>query len=358
MKGENVTMAGAQSDTEGRASGVESPSSARVLCAGILVADIFIPPMAALPAAGELRATEDFLLTPGGCAANVAADLARLGVGAAVAGRVGADAFGDFVATDLRARGVVATGIVRSSQMGTSKTVILPVIGEDRRYIHAFGANAEFSADDIDVDSIPRGGVLYLGGFFIMPGLDSRAVRDRFQYARANGITTVLDVVVPAGMGDGLMDRLADILLYTDYFMPNADEGLALTGETEPRKQAVRFLDSGCGAVVVTQGRDGALLLSATTHYESDAYTIDFLDGSGAGDAFAAGFITGLIEKWEMSDTLKFASAIGASACMQLGCTAGVFTRAEAEEFIRANPLRTVQHAIPNRPAPPMAAGL
>src|SRR5260370_31590670 len=73
----------------------------RSLCAGILVADIFVPPLPALPEAGQLLATDDFLIDTGGCAANVAAGLAKLGVAVAVAGKVGKDAFGDFIVQDL-----------------------------------------------------------------------------------------------------------------------------------------------------------------------------------------------------------------------------------------------------------------
>ena len=322
----------------------------RVLCTGILVADIFVPPLPALPAAGELRATEDFLLDSGGCAANVATCLARLGIPTAVTGRVGSDVFGEFIANDLSAKGVVTIGIRRSSRMGTSKTVILPVIGEDRRFIHTFGANAEFHGADIDLDTLPSNGVLYLGGFLIMPVLEPHAVAELFRTARGRGVTTVLDVVVPAGDASDARRLLAGILPFTDYFLPNDEEARALTGETAPTRQAVHFLEGGCGTVLITQGKKGTLLLSQTQHVEADSYSCEFVDGSGSGDAFAAGFITGLVEKWEIADTLKFASAIGASACTKLGCTTGVFTRAEAQAFMRQHALKLTEHPMPSGP--------
>jgi sugar/nucleoside kinase (ribokinase family) len=308
--------------------------SSQVLCTGILVADIFVPPLSALPAAGELRATEDFLLDTGGCAANVATGLARLGIGAAVAGRVGSDVFGDFIEKDLHAKGVDTSGIRLSTQLGTSKTVILPVIGEDRRFIHTFGANAEFSEADIALDALPEKGVLYLGGFLIMPALKSEAVAALFRTARERGITTVLDVVVPAGDASDSMGLLSAILPFTDYFLPNDEEAHALTGETVPHRQAGRFREAGCGTVLITQGKNGTLLVNERLNYQVDTYLVEFVDGSGSGDAFAAGFITGLVEGWELDHTLEFASAVGASACTKLGCTPGVFTRPEAEAFM------------------------
>src|SRR6266849_8746164 len=77
-----------------------------VLCAGIIVADHISSPISHLPAAGELVLADQLLLTIGGCAANVAVDLGKLGVNAAVVGRVGNDVFGRVVADMLRERGV------------------------------------------------------------------------------------------------------------------------------------------------------------------------------------------------------------------------------------------------------------
>ena len=77
-----------------------------VVCAGILVADIFVPPLERLPRVGELVVTEDFLVQPGGCAANTAISLVKLGVSVSVAGKVGSDLFGDAVERDLHAWGV------------------------------------------------------------------------------------------------------------------------------------------------------------------------------------------------------------------------------------------------------------
>src|SRR5205809_4585302 len=122
---------------------------AEVLGAGIMVADHVCAPIAHLPAAGELVMADNMLLTIGGCAANAAVDLAKMGVRAAVVGRVGADIFGKVVTEMLRTAGVDVSAITTSRTADTSQTLIVNVQGEDRRFIHTFGANAEFSAADI-----------------------------------------------------------------------------------------------------------------------------------------------------------------------------------------------------------------
>src|SRR5215472_15810173 len=105
-----------------------------VLCAGIIVADHVSSPIAHLPAAGELVLADQLLLTIGGCAPNVAVDLVKLGVSAAVVGRVGGDVFGRVVADLLREQHVDVAGLAVIPNVETSQTLIVNVVGEDRRF--------------------------------------------------------------------------------------------------------------------------------------------------------------------------------------------------------------------------------
>src|SRR5256714_71549 len=136
--------------------------SCDVLCAGIVVADHICTPISHLPAAGELVLADRLLLTLGGCAANVAGDLGELRVRAMVLGRVGDDVFGRVVGEMLRGEGVGVAGLHTSPGVDTSQTLIVNVAGQDRRFIHTFGANALFSAADISLDLAKRCEVLYL----------------------------------------------------------------------------------------------------------------------------------------------------------------------------------------------------
>jgi sugar/nucleoside kinase (ribokinase family) len=309
-----------------------SGSTCDVLCIGVLVADILAPPLPRLPAAGELLRVDDLLLSVGGCAANAAIGLVKLGVSAAVAGKVGNDAFAGFIADDLRQKGVDVTGISVSPTLPTSRTVILPVIGEDRRFIHAIGANAALSLPDIDRDAIARCRVLYVGGYQILPRLDQPALIQLFDFARRRGIKTVLDVAgVSAAAG---MTPFEQLLALTDVFLPNDDEAAIITGERDPLRQAQRFLGCGAGAVIITQGGDGFVAATKDRVVRAGVFPIDAVDPSGAGDAFDAGYIVGMLEGWDLERTLEFASAVGASACTRLGTTAGVFTRSQAMEFL------------------------
>jgi sugar/nucleoside kinase (ribokinase family) len=312
-----------------------------VVCAGILVADLFVPPLPALPEAGQLLATEDFLLDSGGCAANTALCLSRLGLPATVIGRVGRDWFGDFVVDDLARNGIDTAGIKRSAASGTSKTVILTVTGQDRRYIHTIGANAELVADDLDVDVLQTASVFYLGGYLVLPGLPAPALAELLGRLRNRGVRTVLDVVAPQGERGTSMAELGLVLPFVDVFMPNVEESRALTGEREPERQAAAFLSAGCGAAIITMGPRGALLATQDSIFDAPSVDIDSVDESGAGDAFAAGFIAGMVEGRSLEDSLTLASVMGASACRRLGCHAGAFTSGEAEQYLGQLPAQS-----------------
>src|SRR5262249_51239370 len=142
-----------------------------VLCAGIVVADHVCTPISHVPAAGELVMADGMLLTSGGCAANAAVDLAKMGFRAAVVGRVGDDLFGRIVSDMLRDAGVDASLVTATPGMNTSQTMIVNVAGQDRRFVHTFGANARFAAADIPIDKLSSCKVLYLGGYLLMPNL-------------------------------------------------------------------------------------------------------------------------------------------------------------------------------------------
>ncbi len=308
----------------------------RVVCAGIVVADVFVPPLARLPDPGELVATGDFVVETGGCAANAATALARLGVRSAIVANVGDDVFGDFVRGELGAVGIDVTHMGRSAALGTSKTVIVPVIGEDRRYIHTFGANATLCAADLAPALEVPPDVLYVGGFLVLPSLGQDELAAELRRARAAGTCVVFDVVAPAGRMLAL-DDVAGVLPEVDYFTPNDDEAAALTGESDPRRQAERLLELGAGTVIVTMGERGLVAASHDEVIELPAPRVEFVEPSGAGDAFAAGYAYGLLQNWPLRRSLEFASVIGASACTKLGCTAGLFTRAEADAYLETS---------------------
>lgn len=316
----------------------------QVGCAGILVADTICGPMPALPREGQLLAVDHMPTRPGGCAANVAIDLAKQGVTVDVAGCLGKDAAAHVLLDSFNEYQIGTQRIVYSPELMTSKTAILLVAGQDRRYIHSFGANAAFKVSDIDHEWVRQLQVFYLGGLFLMPAFDPQELTELLKFCRSQGVVTVVDVVIPENAT--LPVDLRPLLKEVDYFLPNDDEAQRLTGLSDPLAQLRRLVEWGARHVIITLGRRGAIAARKRTgaspaeYWKAGIYSIpNAVDPSGCGDAFDAGLITGILHGWDMPTTLRYASALGGSATRALGTTDGVFNAAEAEQFIHDNPL-------------------
>lgn len=310
---------------------------AEVLCVGIIVADHVCTPIDHVPASGELVLADSMLLTSGGCAANTAVDLAKMGIRSAVIGRVGNDLFGKIVREMLTRDGVDTSGVIDTTGSDTSQTLIVNVKGEDRRFIHTFGANACLTAADISLERLQGIKILYVGGYLLMPALEQEGLLSLFQKAQALGVRTVLDVGVPRP-GEYL-SKLTKLLPFVDVFLPNDDEAEMILEETDPYKQAMRFQEMGAKTVVITRGEHGSILVNEHERLEADIFRMNYVDGSGSGDAFDAGFIAGMLLDHDARGCLSMASALGASCVRSVGTTPSVFTRDECNTFLKSHQL-------------------
>ncbi|QDU80682.1 putative sugar kinase YdjH [Polystyrenella longa] len=302
------------------------------LCAGIIVSDHVCEPIPYMPKQGELILTPRTQLAVGGCASNVAVDMARLNRNVAILGRIGHDIFGQHLKQELSRQNVVCDYLSESTTSQTATTLIVNVKGEDRRFIHSVGANGEFDGREITPELISQSKILYLGGYLLPPSLSQKNVIDIFKVARAAGVTTVLDVVTPTQK-----DYWHDIkkaLPYTDYFMPNDDEAELLTGLSDPVEQARKLRNAGAGTVLITCGDKGTVVISDKEEFRTNCFRVPFVDGTGSGDAFVAGFMHGLLGKKTLLDCVIRGSALGASAVRAVGATTSVFTGEELEDYL------------------------
>jgi len=307
------------------------------LAVGLALADHLCFPVDHLPEPGELVVTERLELAVGGCAANVALDLAKQNVKVGIVARLGEDIFGEFVQRTMKEGGVDVSRVRVTPESETSGTLVVNVRGEDRRFIHTFGANARFDGSELTATDIQKTRILYVGGYFAMPNLTPEAVVEWFRIAREAGVITVLDVVIP-GPGD-YASALQQVLPFTDYFLPNQDEAEVMTGLDSPVEQAELFRNWGARTVIITCGAEGAVTLSETESFRSAIFRTTSVDGTGSGDAFDAGVICGLLEGAGLKRCVEFGSALGASAVRRSGATAGVFTRQERDEYLQSHSL-------------------
>jgi sugar/nucleoside kinase (ribokinase family) len=314
---------------------------ADVGCAGLLVEDCFCGPLKALPFEGTLTLLEEMPVKAGGCAANVALDLAKQGISVDVAGCVGLDAAAQMLRSAFAAHEVGYSRVVSVEGFPTSKTVILLIEGQDRRFFHLVGANRTFAVEHLPRDWLSQLKVFYLGGLFALPGIDFDELATLLKFCRNKGVITVVDVVAPQGLQG--MVQLTKLLPWVEVFVPNDDEARAFTGLTDPFDQLRSFENAGASTVIITRGARGLAALQRGNTYACGAYQMNVVDPSGSGDAFTAGVIRGVLRKEDLPTTLRYASAVGASATRAAGTTDSVFSAAEAEAFVAAHPLTVTE---------------
>jgi len=304
-----------------------------IVCLGILVADVVGRPLRAVPDPGRLVLVDDMALHTGGCALNAATGLARLGLPVEVIGKVGADPFGDFLLRTMAERGIGTQGVSRDPEIGTSATMVMVAPDGERRFVHYIGANARLRLDDVDGAQIAGASILHVAGALVLPGLDGRPMAALLQTARSAGVITFLDTVWDDT--GRWMDLLGPSMPHVDYFVPSLAEAQALTGLDDPEDVACALLDRGVGTVGLKMGSAGCLVVSGTgERVRLPAFEVPVVDATGAGDAFAAGFMAGVWLGWSLEQTARLANAAGALCVTGAGASGNVRSLPETLAFI------------------------
>jgi len=289
-----------------------------VVCLGILVADVISRPVDDVPQTGSLGLVGEVSLRGGGCALNTATALARLGRTTAVAGKLGVDALGDFLADVLDERGIDRRGVIRDASVPTSATVVLVAHDGERTFLHAKGANAQLRSDELDPDLLFSGRFLHVAGALVLDALDGDPCAAVLAEAKQRGVRTSLDTVWDAS---GTWKRILPCLPYVDLFAPSIAEAQAISGERDVEAAAARLQRLGAREVVIKLGPNGCYI--AGKGYVP-AVDVSVVDATGAGDAFCAGLLYGALEGWPLERSCRLANAAGALATTAVGATEGL----------------------------------
>jgi sugar/nucleoside kinase (ribokinase family) len=310
-----------------------------IICLGIMVADVVGRPLRAVPDPGRLVLVDEMSLHTGGCAINAATALARLGFSVEVVGKIGSDPFGDFLVGALAERSIGAGGVKRDPEVGTSGTMVMVAPDGERRFVHYIGANARLTLDDIDFAMVAEAAILHVAGSLVLPGIDGEPTAELLRRAKEAGVKTFLDVVWDDT--GRWMEDVGPCLPFLDYFVPSLPEAQAITGREDPKEAARFLLDQGVRTIGLKMGAQGCLVMAVEgTSIRQPAFQVDVVDATGAGDAFAAGFIAGVYQGWPLEKTARFANAVGALCVTGLGATGGVGSLDETLTFMRETPLR------------------
>lgn len=289
-------------------------SDMTVIVLGVHVLDTLVRPVEDIPEGQGGAIVEEIKVTAAGTAGGTALVLAKLGATARSAGAVGSDAIGDQLLSLLQRDGVDTSLLVRRSDEQTSASV-LPIRSDGSRpAFHVIGANGTYGPDDAPWDDIAAATHLHLGGPEFMGG---EAAAKILSFARENGVTTSVDSLAP---GDpGILEWIEAAFPYVDYLLPNDEQVLGWTGETELDQACAALVNRGAGCVAATAGADGAVIATSDGITRVPAFEIDVVDTTGCGDAFSAGFLRGLSLGRSPADAAVLGCATAAQVAGGLG---------------------------------------
>ena len=224
----------------------------------------------------------------GGSAANLASWLAEVGTSVELIACVGDDAPGQR-AIDALARQGVGLRVRRSSGLATGRCVVLVGPDGERTMLPDPGANADLRAQDLGAQAWLAADHLHVSGYTLMRPGARDAARTALESARASGLSISID----ASSAEPLRQMAGGLLPWCapgDVLFANADEAEVLTGERDPHDAAAALSRSGLVAVVKAGSR-GAYLAQHASVVHAPAVDARIRDTTGAGDAFAAGYL-------------------------------------------------------------------
>jgi sugar/nucleoside kinase (ribokinase family) len=299
-----------------------------ILCVGQLVADIVLRPVEKLPYPGRTEPVEELDLVSGGCAANTAAVLAKLGVETRLVALVGRDALGDAALADQRKAGVDVAAVRRDAEWPTSTAIVLVDRAGQRSFYYRAGGCEKLAGRDVTDDVLKASRIVHVGGAMKMLNLDLAELMGR---ARSFGCLTSLDT--DWDIYGNWMRKLEGALPQIDYLITNEEEAAMLAGKEDPREAAKTLLGFGPKAVAVKRGERGAMLATASGLADFAAYRVSVRDTTCAGDAFAAGFLLGVSLGRPLEESARLGNAAGALCTTQLSHR-GVTSLAAVERLI------------------------
>lgn len=298
-----------------------------VLFIGDINVDLILGGLESPPLLDREVTCSSFLVTMGSTAVITAANYSGLGGSSAVAGLAGRDDYGNFMIESMKKRGIDTSLVQLTSEAKTGVTVNL-IYGETRTQITYPGTIAAF-ADTSEIEAaLDHFCHFHFSGVYQQHGLRPKITRllDRIHEA---GATASLD---PQWDPGERWEQLGEWLPRLDYLFVNADEARSITGETDALGAALKLAKS-TRCPICKLGASGAAAIEAGVELRVPGFRVPVVDTTGAGDAFAAGFLFARLEKnLAIGDALRVGNAVAARNCMDAG---GVNECPRYEEILR-----------------------
>ncbi len=303
-----------------------------VVC-GTCTVDILVKPVnLQQPLGGDrLHLVEPIQATTGGIVANAGMALAKLGNRTAAMTGTGCDSWSEFILQRFAATGVDPVGVAQIEGRATSTTIVLVDASGQRSFAHSPGAPSQLDKKFFDnqFDLLTSSRAVLVGYYSLLPALEPD-LAELFRRLRLAGCLTALD----SGGSGGSLEPLAQILPNLDVYFPSFEEARNQTGRNDPQEMIDAFRSHGStGILGIKLGARGVALSELPGQFQIvDAIQPPrpIVDTTGAGDAFLAGLLTGLLHEMTTLQATRLGTAVAAISITGLGASTALPTRDQA----------------------------
>jgi sugar/nucleoside kinase (ribokinase family) len=308
-----------------------------IVVIGELNIDAIASGLSEAPKIGSEILASDFQLTLGSASAIFACGVAKLGHAVTFISSVGADDFGKFCIAALRQAGVSTRHVSRDEHLKTGVTISLSTL-KDRALVTYLGSIAAMDAEHVRSSQLKAHNHLHMTSYFLQTRMQPSFPKI-FRAARELDLSTSFDP-----NSDPLhiwSDSIREVFAYTNLLFLNETEALQLTRARDARA-ALKALSKEVPCAVIKLGARGALAVKDGEITSAPGFNVEPTDTTGAGDSFAAGFVSSYLRGRSIPKCLCAGNACGALSTLQAGGTAGQPTRQALKRFLGAH--RPVEH--------------
>ncbi|KHF38739.1 sugar kinase [Halalkalibacter okhensis] len=292
------------------------------------------------PHNGQLRYASQYVRSFGGAESNVSIGLSRLGHQAGWISAIGDDELGKGMLSFIRGEGVDV------SQVKIDPTAPTGIFFKEIRnssdiriqYYRKGSAASQLSKEDLDADYIAKAKYLHISG--ITPALSESCcdmIFEAIKMAKEHGLKIVFDPNLRKKLWseEQARDVLLKIAAEADIVLPGVAEGEFLFGESDPETLGNRFLNHGASVVILKVGAEGAYYFTNEESVLVPGFKVEqVIDPVGAGDGFAAGFMSGVLDGLSLYEAVQRGNAVGAIVTTVTGDVEGLPEKQEIERFI------------------------
>ncbi len=286
---------------------------------------------------GPLEHAEAFHKRTAGAETNVAIGLARLGLKVGWASRLGTDSMGRYLRAAMAAEGIDCSHVVCDASQKTGfqfKGKVTDGSDPPVEYHRKGSAASHIGESDIDAAWLLSARHLHATGVFAAISASTLpAARKTMDLMRGAGRSVSFDPNLRPTLWASpelMRESINDLATRADWVLPGLEEGRLLTGETTPEGVARFYRQRGAKLVIVKLGSEGAYFEDASGSGHVPGFPVaQVIDTVGAGDGFAVGVISALLDGLSVREAVKRGAWIGARAVQVLGDSEGLPTRAE-----------------------------